>query len=140
MGTLYCTTNEFKSRAIPGSAVANSPDAQITPYLERASRVIDGYIPQEVCLTPLTQWDEAVTGLTADLATYYYVTERLGFDPNSGSDVTIKDRYDRALLTLRDVAQRIIRLNVVGTTNPSGVSKENKLIVVGTAKFDWSQF
>lgn len=100
----YATKDELYIYGAPSKAFGQLTDAAKDAALEAASRTVDTYYRARFPL-PLSSWDEQTKKVTCQIATYDLLSIR-GYNPASGSDINIKDRYDSAIAWLEKVAKQ----------------------------------
>ena len=125
--TAYAELSDLYNYGAPQKAFGQLTDGQKEAALEAASRTVDTYYRARFQL-PLSSWDKQTTKVTAQIATYDLLSIR-GYNPASGSDVNIKDRYDAAITWLEKVAKQqahpevtAAQIDVPAVTQPMVIS------------------
>lgn len=127
--TAYATVDELYVYGAPEKAFGQLTPGQKTGAIESASRDVDTYLRGRYSL-PLTEWDTSITEATCRIAAYNLFSVR-GYNPASGSDVNIKDRYDQAMTWLNKVQKQQAHPNV--TPQPNNTPDWNQPVVISNS-------
>lgn len=130
----YAEIADLDKLGIQTSALASLSTDQKNGALDRASGEIDSYIGN-VYKLPLTAWGDDVRARCVDMAVYHLLARR-GFNPD-GKDAIIQDRYDAALVWLRDIATGRARLLAPAAVDQTPSSYEGGAYVVTRARRGW---
>ena len=110
----YATRDDLVTLGLPADWLSAASEAQQDKALVRAGSVADGYLASRFTL-PITVWGDDLRGCVVDLAVYYLASSVIGYNPaSSSSDASIKDRFDAAMLWLKDISS--------GKAVPAGVT------------------
>lgn len=107
---MYATLAELYVYGAPERSLTQLTDAQKLAELASASTLVDTYLRGRYSL-PLVSWDSSITEATCKVATYNLFSIR-GYNPASGADVNIRDRYNEALIFLNKVQKQQAHPNV----------------------------
>lgn len=99
----YATLAQLATYGLPSAALASVSDPDKQAALDAASDFADGYMRSRMSV-PLTTWGISLTLAVAKIATFLLM-ERRGFRPESGSDMMIKDAYNRSVAWLTQVSR-----------------------------------
>lgn len=127
--TVYATVDELYVYGAPEKAFGQLTLGQKQGALESASRDVDTYLRGRYSL-PLIEWDTSITEATCRIAAYNLFSVR-GYNPASGSDVNIKDRYDQAMTWLNKVQKQQAHPNV--TPQPNNTPDWNQPVVISSS-------
>ena len=92
--TVYASRADFFLRGIPSTARGRLSDDQIDGALADASAFMDSKFRGRYAL-PLVAWGPEITQKCCEVAAYYAMQIR-GYNPASGADVNILQRYQLA--------------------------------------------
>ena len=98
----YATTTDLANLGLPSQLIAGIPSAQQSAALDSASATVDSYLSARFIL-PLKSWGQDLTRATCELAAWSILSTR-GFDPDSGGDAAVRQRFEDTMRWLRDVA------------------------------------
>lgn len=109
MSTAYATTSELAAMGgLPSAVLARFTDDEQVSAIEQASGIANGYLR--------SQYDPPFVVVPDDLKLHvcrisaYFLMRRIGFDPEKGSDVVIREDYRDAIAWLKDVAKGVVSL------------------------------
>ncbi len=125
----YATIADLYIYGAPQKAFGQLTTDQLTGGLESASNILDTYFRGRYSL-PLVVWDVSVKEATCRIAAYNLLSVR-GYNPASGSDVNIKDRYDEAIAWAVRVEKQQAHPNV--TPQQHETPDYNQPMVVSTS-------
>lgn len=106
----YATVAELYVYGAPEKAFGQLSTPTKEAALAAASNDVDTYLRGRYSL-PLSAWDSSITEATCRIAAYNLLSVR-GYNPASGSDVNIQDRYNAAIAWLRLVQKQQAHPNV----------------------------
>jgi phage gp36-like protein len=132
--TSYATEAELYVYGAPQKAFGQLTNGQILGALESASRDVDTYLRGRFSL-PLSAWDSSITESTCRIAAYNLLSIR-GYNPASGSDVNVKDRYDQTMSWLNKVQKQQAHPNV--TPAQIDTPDYNQPVVISSSVVDLS--
>lgn len=113
----YASLSDLTTLGLPAAALTGIDDATRTAALVAASAAADSYFNKRFTL-PLVTWGADITRAVVAIASWDLLSRR-GFNPSSGADVAIRQRYDDAVGWLRDVARGLVEpAGLVDTTAP----------------------
>lgn len=127
--TAYASTADLYVYGAPEKAFGQLTSGQKDGALESASRDVDTYLRGRFSL-PLLAWDTSITEATCRVAAYNLLSVR-GYNPASGSDVNIKDRYDQSISWLVKVQKQQAHPNV--TPQPNNTPDYNQPTVLSSS-------
>lgn len=131
--TLLITDAELLALGIASNSLASvsSPDRDLAR--SAASSMVLSYLQKRYAL-PLQSWSVDVKRATATIAAYDLLARR-GYNPASGSDMMIQQRYDHAVTWLRDVARGIVEPESIVDSTPERVEAGP---LISTDRQDWN--
>lgn len=110
----YATPADLVTVGInPDALAAFGPNEQLAALLN-ASRRVDSYLRSHFTL-PLTKAGADVMEATVAIAVYWLLSAR-GYNPEAGSDVSIRDRYLDAIRWLEKVAAGQVSPDVIDSS------------------------
>lgn len=130
----YAEITDLDKFGIQASALASLSSEQKNAALDRASDEIDTYIGNVYAL-PLNTWGNDLRARCVDMAVYHLLARR-GFNPD-GKDAIVQDRYDAAIVWLRDIAAGRARLLAPAAVDQTASTYEGGAYVVTRARRGW---
>lgn len=113
----YATLSDLTALGLPPAALSGIDNATRTAALVAASATADSYLGKRFAL-PILEWGADLTRAVVSIASWDLLSRR-GFNPASGADVAIRQRFDDAVGWLRDVARGLVEpAGLVDTTQP----------------------
>ena len=123
----YTSASEFDAFMMPATVFVNVPTPVKDIALQFGSGVAAGFVRKRKVL-PLLSWGDDLKANVAELAAYYLVSRR-GYKPQSGSNETIRLRYDDAIAWLTSVSKGDIELvDCVDSSTTPGVDEASPLV------------
>lgn len=117
-GTAYATRTDLANIGLIGAALTALPTGQQDAALLAASGLCDSYFSTGGLDVPLPNWGSDVVRAVAIIAAYDLMTAR-GYNPASGADQNIRQRYLDVLAWLQAIAEGITGIVVPpGSTAP----------------------
>ena len=99
----YATYTELQTYGLPAAAIGSISTADQQSACDAASSIADGYLAARFHL-PLATWSTDIKVAVCKIAASLLM-QRRGYNPDGGSDPTIRDGYMDAIKWLRDVAE-----------------------------------
>jgi phage gp36-like protein len=124
--TAYGSVTDLTTVGLPSTALGQLTTLQKETALETASREVDTYLRGRYLL-PLTAWGSEITKATCVLAAYALMAVR-GFNPQSGADVILSDRYNATIKWLTLVQKQQAHPDVTPTQASSATHIQPTLI------------
>lgn len=115
----YATPTNLITSGLPATALGTLTAAQQQAALDNASAEVDSYLRGRYPL-PLQAWGAEITMATCVIAAYNVMNVR-GYNPASGADVNLSDRYLNTIAWLRDVQKRAAHPNVTPAYDPAPI-------------------
>jgi phage gp36-like protein len=114
----YATLVDLNNYGLPETAFGDLTDVQIQAALDEASDDMDAYLVPRYG-APLTAWPTSITRAACVIATWNLLSLR-GFNPNSGSDTSVRMRYDDTIVWLTRIQKQMLSpAGIVTTPSPS---------------------
>ncbi len=113
----YASLSDLYTYGAPATAFGSLSDATKQAALDAASVKIDEHINARYAL-PLVSWPSTFPDYAARIATYQLLSVR-GFNPASGADVNVRDRYLDAMRELVMIQKQQLHPNVTPAANQS---------------------
>jgi phage gp36-like protein len=111
----YATRADLSTYGLPDGTLDGVDDAVIDAALVAASNVADGSLAAAGYRISLLTWSTDLTQAVCAVASWDLMCRR-GFNPDSGADAVIRQRYEDAQEYLKDIAMR--RRKVAIATEP----------------------
>lgn len=102
----YATESDLLVLDLPAAAIAGL-DTQ--PHLDAASSRVDGYLRGRYSLPLVAPYPSEIVSVTSALAAYSLIARR-GFDPSSGTHLTLRQRFEDSTRWLERLASGMINL------------------------------
>jgi phage gp36-like protein len=102
----YATITDLYTYGAPQKAFGQLTNTVLQAALDSASNYADGYLRNRWSL-PLISWDTSITEIVCRIATYNLLSTR-GFNPASGGDSNVEDRWKRAIRDLELIEKQQI--------------------------------
>ena len=99
----YATPSDLTTYGLPAAAVASLGSQAIQAAIDAASTLADGYLRAKFTL-PVTVVSADLKATVCRIAAYDLLSTR-GYNPETGSDPNIRDRYQDAIRWLEGVAK-----------------------------------
>lgn len=125
----YATLADLYVYGAPQKAFGQLSDPTKDAALEAASNDVDTYLRGRFSL-PLIAWDSSITEATCRIASYNLLSVR-GYNPASGADVNILDRYNQTMVWLNKVQKQQAHPNV--TPQPNNTPDWNQPTVISSS-------
>jgi phage gp36-like protein len=132
MPSQYAALGDLTVYGMPATALGNLTTTQQTDALIAASSEMDSYFRGRYSL-PFTAWGVEVTECCCKIAAYHLLNIR-GYNPASGADVNILNRYTAALMWLREVQRQAAHPDV--TPGSGAVPSYNQPLVISYSVID----
>jgi phage gp36-like protein len=113
MVSQYAQLADLVLYGIPVTAIGNLTTAQQTDALIAASAKIDSYLRGRYSL-PLLAWGIEITQAACKIAAFDLMNVR-GYNPQSGADNNLINRYNETILWLRDIQRQAAHPDVTPT-------------------------
>ncbi len=115
----YATLADLTSQGLPEAALEGMTAQGIDPdeHLTAASARFDASARGRYRLPLTSPYPLEVISCVCSLAAYSILSVR-GFDPQNGSDFNIRQRYEDAVMWLRDLSRGHINLDVSADATP----------------------
>jgi phage gp36-like protein len=134
---IYAEQSDLSAFGINPNALKNTDPTAIGKALASASRKIDSYLPSKFTL-PLVAWDDNIKEATCVIAAYTAMSAR-GFNPESGSDKNIRDRYLDQIRWLERVASGSVTPRVTDSASGSAPGRPSaRPRMVSSSQRGWS--
>ena len=130
MGTQYATLSELTIYGIPAVALGTLSTTQQTDALIAASGRVDSYLRGRYAL-PLVAWGIEITQAVCKIAAFDLMNLR-GYNPASGADRNIADRFSETIIWLRDVQHQAAHPDVTAST-PSIPTQQGPSVITSSA-------
>lgn len=114
----YATINDLLLYGLPQTALGQLTNAQQLAALDNASAVVDSYLRGRYVL-PITNWGIEIIEATVKIAAYNLLQVR-GYNPASGADINIRNRYDDAIMFLNKVQRQAAHPNITDSSVGNG--------------------
>lgn len=108
----YATRDDLVNLGVAAQAIADVDTASQDKALAAASRLADSYLGSRFKL-PLLAWEDDLRGHVCAIAAWRLLSGTRGFNPEQGSNVSIRTSYEDAIDWLKCVAK--------GTATPAGI-------------------
>lgn len=102
-GTQYAQLADLANLGLIGGVLASIPSGTQTAALQAASAIADSYL-QDAYVLPLTQWGYDIVRAVCVIAAWDLLTSK-GYNPASGADPNIRQRYEDVIGWLTRVGQ-----------------------------------
>lgn len=106
----YASAIDLTTYGLPSTAIGNLTPTQVSAALTEASSRVDSFLRGRFAL-PLVAWETDITQATCAIAAYNLLSIR-GYNPGSGADVNIRDRYLDTLRWLSQVQKNMAHPNI----------------------------
>lgn len=106
----YASATDLTTYGLPATALGQLTSPQILAALVEASSRVDSFLRGRFAL-PLLSWETDITQATCAIAAYNLLSIR-GYNPGSGADINIRDRYLDTLKWLAQVQKNMAHPNV----------------------------
>lgn len=116
--TQYASITDLTNIGLPATALGQLSNTQLTAALQAASDLIDAYFNVRYTL-PLLAWSTDVTLHCCWIAAYIALTTR-GYNPASGADINLRERYDDSIKWLGEIQRQALSPVVVQSPDPMG--------------------
>lgn len=113
----YASLQDLYTYGLPATALGSLSAATQQAALDAASVKIDEHIGARYAL-PLLSWPSSFPEYAAKIAAYQLISVR-GFNPASGADVNLRDRYLDAMRELKMIQNQQMHPNVTPSTGQS---------------------
>jgi phage gp36-like protein len=132
----YATQANLTSLDLPAAALAGMTAAGVDPdeHLDAAAAKIDTYLRGRVTLPLGTPYPAEIISLNSALAAYSMLSVR-GFDPQNGTDMNVRQRYEDAVAWL--VAFSAGKVNLAEAADATPAAYEGAPIVASRCRTDW---
>ena len=110
MSSQYCQPSDLTTIGINPIAFVNITTPQQVAACVAASERADSYLRGRYAL-PLLSWGQDVVMMTAYIAVYLLMSAR-GYNPSSGADNTIRERYEDAIKWFEGIQRQAVHPDV----------------------------
>lgn len=116
--TRYAEPADLAQVGMSAELTADLDSAVVLGALDKASRQADSYIASAGRYTlPLIQWGGDLRAAVCQIAAYHLMVAAVGYSPEDAANANWRQRYEDAILWLRDVAAgRAVLVDVVDST------------------------
>lgn len=135
--SLYATNADLALYGLAANALESVPSATQTAALTAASATLDGYFAGQATL-PLLTWPADVTQRTCEIAAFTILVGR-GFNPDSGADATIRQRYEDAIKWAEAVAAGNINPQWTDSAPSASAGSGSAPLVISSSQRGWSR-
>ena len=125
----YASPADLVVHGLPATALGALTVAQQNAALDAASKIVDSKLRGRYAL-PLVAWGTEITQATCKIAAYELLNIR-GYNPASGADVNVSDRYLAAMHWLDQVQRQAAHPDV--TPQPSQTPNFNSPTVISSS-------
>jgi len=130
----YATTDDLAKVGLPSGALSGvDPTAQLAA-LNAASAEADGYLASHFTLPLVAPFPADLVTHVCGIAAFRILSVR-GFNPEAGSDVAVRMRFDDAMKWLRDISNN--RAHPQVTDSSSGSVDGRPPRVISASKRGW---
>lgn len=116
MSEQYATIPELYIHGAPSRVFGQLSTDTLNGGLQSASSKVATFLRARYVL-PILTWDDSIVEATCKIATYDLLSVR-GFNPASGADVNIRDRYLDAMAYLEKVQKSQAHPLITSTVSP----------------------
>lgn len=125
----YASRTDLTAYGIPANALGGLTTAQQDAALDAASKRVDSYLRGRYGL-PLIAWGVEITQATCVIAAYQLMHTR-GYNPASGADVNIENRYHETIAWLEQVQRQAAHPDV--TPQPAAPTYNRPTVISSSA-------
>lgn len=111
------------ANSLPQAVITRLPPATVQANLDRASAKLDSILGGRFALPLQAPYPADLIGAEADIAAFT-ILKRVGFNPESPNDKSIKGAHDAALVWAEDVAHGRLHPPIVGANSNKGVEPQ----------------
>lgn len=127
----YATVSDLTTYGLPANALGQLSPTMQQAQLDNASKKVDTYLRGRYPL-PLITWGTEITEAVCVLAAYTVIAVR-GFNPSSGADVVLRDRYLDTVNWLIRVQKQQAHPDVTTTPSASEAQSFNQPTVISSS-------
>lgn len=131
----YAQIADFFRFGVPSTARGALTDDQINAALQSASSTMDAHFRGRYAL-PLIAWGIEVTKYCCWLSAFELLSGTRGYNPASGADVNIVDRYREAMAWLNGVQRQAIHPDVTPQTTQTPTYNQPTIITSSVTLLD----
>jgi phage gp36-like protein len=112
----YASPSDLSRLGVGAAATSGISAADIVAALDAASSLAGGYLAKQFTL-PLASWGDDLRRVVCMVAAYDIIGANRGFNPENGSDITLRVRYEDAIRWLERVAAGdIVPIDIIDAT------------------------